>query len=362
MKIPVIGKAESNEKYVVRCFGAALVLQMILHLVRWAVLSAIGIGILALFQHVIGYVIALPIQGIAKIILTVVVYAFPVRLYLRMTERKLSDIVRPRGNTEIYRAEQGGMVSKILFFVFAAAITVVVTNFVGMVTDEVYHDLGLMPSVSDIIPHPLLVILSFISSVIVAPIMEEALFRGVAVNALAPYGMKRTVLISGVLFALMHHSAYALFYAFFAGCLIAFFTYVSGSLRVAIGLHFVNNLLTFTVTAVRGFEGLAEGEQISGIFMNLALPIAIVGVVYFLKKRIWRISSNGGGSCGEPDGSQSEALGGGNRGEPDGSQSEALGGGSCGEPDGGQNEAVLGSPICAGMVIYAVFAAISCFW
>ena len=95
MKVPIERGVDSEQKYTARCFGAALILQMILHLVRWAVLGALGMGILAFYKHDAGHPVAMLVQGVAKIILTVAVYAFPLKLYLRMTERRLSDIVRP---------------------------------------------------------------------------------------------------------------------------------------------------------------------------------------------------------------------------------------------------------------------------
>lgn len=322
--------ADSERRYKARCFSMALVLQLILHWVRWAALE--GIGKISFFQHVATYLyFYIPIHGTAKIILTVFVYLIPLKFYLKLTETKPSEILRPRGNAVIYRVERSGRLQKTLFFVFASAITLTVANFAGAITDEICYHLGIQYGAPEVMPLLSSLILTFISSVILAPTVEETLFRGVAVNALAPYGMGWTVLISGLFFALMHHSFYSLLYAFCAGCCIAFFAYISNSLRVAVGLHFVNNLLTFTVAAVRGYASTSAGERLGGVFMKILVPVALVGAVYFAVVRVWRRDTD-----------------------------ITDGGGSCGEPIGSEEPIRKDTPICAEMIFYAVFALLSC--
>ena len=135
----------------------------------------------------------------------------------------------------------------------------------------------------------------------------------------------------------MHHSFYSLFYAFCAGCCIAFFAYISNSLPMAVGLHLVNNLLTFTVAAVRGFMTLSAGERLGSIFMKISVPIALAGAVYFAVIRVWRRDTT---AVEEP--------------------SAADGGGKYEESLGSEAPAKKDTPICAEMIFYAVFALLSC--
>lgn len=342
--------ADSERKYRVRCFAMALTLQLILHWARWLALE--GIGRISFFQRDASYLhFYEPIHGVAKIILTLLVYLIPLKFYLKLTATKPSEILRPRGNAGIYRIERGGRLQKTLFFVFASAITIVVANFAGAITDEICYHLGVQYPAPSVMPLLSSLFLTFISSVILAPIVEETLFRGVAVNALAPYGMGWTVLLSGLFFALMHHSFYSLLYAFCAGCCIAFFAYVSNSLWVAVGLHFVNNLLTFAVAAVRGAIDPSAGERLGSIFMMIAAPVAIVGAVYFAVIKVWRRDvdiadvsdiADGGGEGKEPVGSMGD------------------GGGTYGDPIGSKAGTESDTPVCAELVFYAVFALFSC--
>ena len=178
-----------------------------------------------------------------------------------------------------------------------------------MATDGVCFLLGIEVNETVLATSLQTLILSFISSVILAPVLEELLFRGVALNATAHYGLKQTVLISGVTFALMHHSFYSIFYAFCAGCAIAFFAYVSGSFRVAVGLHFVNNLLTYLIAVVRCFFGPYAGQICGYVILAVTLPVAVIGAVAFIKKKVWCLPADGGGDCGEPIGNQKAESG-----------------------------------------------------
>lgn len=344
MKTPMRRSVDGERKYTVRCMGAALIFFLILSLISEALILALQTLSLAVPPFFVLFVHAY--DGI-RLVLNIVKFTLPVCFYLRMAKKSRLVIHRPRENTAIYRVERWSRASKVLFFLFAAAITVAVTNFVGAITEEVYYQLGMAVPSRSLITSPIIAVLFFLSSVIATPIMEECLFRGVTMNALSPYGMRWTVLGSGVLFALMHGTVYQLFYAFFAGCCIAFFAYISNSLRVAVGLHFVNNLMTFAVIFARDWfrDGKYEQKLIDA-FTSVTVTLAIVGVIYFAVRKPWHtVTPGGGGNCGEPDGSQNEALGGGN----------------CGEPDGSQSKEVLGSPVCGEIIFYAVFAFLACF-
>ena len=309
-------KTDGGAEHTLRCFGVALLLQLILNCIRSIVLQCIG----GLFSGFSGYLyIYYPI----RIVLTAAVFLLPMFLYLYLTGNTLSCILHPVKNTEIYRVKSGVALSKILFFTFAAAITLNIANMSGVVTDLVYKLLGADPTSSSLSGGTDVLVFTFITSVLLAPIVEEVLFRGVALNALSHYGMRWTVLMSGILFALMHSSLYPLFYAFCAGCVIAFFAYVSNSLFVAIGLHFVNNLLTFVSMYVTSRFGEKTGQTFGYLLLAVSLPIAVVGVLYFVKKRIWDIRTDSCGNCGETENEKK-------------------------------------TPICGETVIYAIFALLSC--
>jgi len=79
---------------------------------------------------------------------------------------------------------------------------------------------------------------------------EELLFRGVVYSNLRPFGRGWAVIVSSLLFALMHQNVEQLFYAFSVGIVLALIYEFSGSIWGSIILHMFNNLYATLQTAV----------------------------------------------------------------------------------------------------------------
>ena len=99
------------------------------------------------------------------------------------------------------------------------------------------------------------VIISFFSAVILPAILEEIIYRGFFLQTLLPYGKASAVIISGLLFGIMHLRFSQLFYATVAGILIGYFTVKGGSLWIGVLIHLTNNLLSFSREAIREICG-----------------------------------------------------------------------------------------------------------
>ncbi len=89
---------------------------------------------------------------------------------------------------------------------------------------------------------PLLLYFSIFTAVIFAPIFEEFLFRAFAYSALRKrFGVKRGILFSSFLFALIHRSLYGFLAIFILGVVLAHLYEKTGSLIPSISLHIFNN-------------------------------------------------------------------------------------------------------------------------
>jgi membrane protease YdiL (CAAX protease family) len=89
--------------------------------------------------------------------------------------------------------------------------------------------------------------LLFIAVVIIAPIFEELLFRGFIYKGLesSPLGIVGTIIITSVLFTMIHSGQYdlsILLVLFPLAVIISLSRYRSGGIYLPIYLHFVNNL------------------------------------------------------------------------------------------------------------------------
>lgn len=115
-------------------------------------------------------------------------------------------------------------------------------------------------------------ILAFISVVILAPIVEEIIFRGVIFNEASKY--KRgafPIIISALLFGLAHMQPIQIVYAFIIGLIFAFVYSKTHSLPIVMFLHMLNNLLTLAP------------EPLS-TFISVIQVICIIPMIYLLKK------------------------------------------------------------------------------
>lgn len=89
--------------------------------------------------------------------------------------------------------------------------------------------------------------LSFVKSVIIAPVVEECLFRDVTYFYARKIFPSEWVAIiyQALLFGIMHMNAYQGVYTFFMGLLIGYCYKKTGNLKVCIAMHAANNLMHF---------------------------------------------------------------------------------------------------------------------
>ncbi|MBE6632808.1 MAG: CPBP family intramembrane metalloprotease [Ruminococcaceae bacterium] len=103
---------------------------------------------------------------------------------------------------------------------------------------------------------PLWAIILFM--VIMAPICEELLFRRVIIDRLRRYGDLPAILISGVIFGVIHGNFSQLFYATLLGFFFGFIYVKTGKLRYTIFLHVFINFMGGAYPTI--MERLAGGE------------------------------------------------------------------------------------------------------
>lgn len=144
------------------------------------------------------------------------------------------------------------------------------------------------------------------SVLVVAPLLEEFIFRKCVVTALAKYSHEGAILISGLVFGICHGNFYQFFYAFAIGIVFAYLYLRTGRLRYTVALHFLVNFLGGAVPLLLQ-DGLSALEKVTtsensaaaiALFRNNGLEIflllvyllfmwgiAITGVILFLVKR-----------------------------------------------------------------------------
>lgn len=96
-----------------------------------------------------------------------------------------------------------------------------------------------------------LVALSFLPAV-----AEELIFRGVVFGGLKKIGYKKAIIISSLLFALMHASIQQTFYQFIIGVILAYAFYITGSLLASMTIHFANNAIIIIISFVAAINNI----------------------------------------------------------------------------------------------------------
>ena len=117
-------------------------------------------------------------------------------------------------------------------------------------------------------------LVSFLGDIVLTAILpgicEEFCHRGMLLNGVKQIGMKKSILLVGLLFGLMHLNIEQVFYAIVIGMFLTFLVYISGSIIPSMIVHFLNNgiglYMTFAKYNNLPFGNMSEslGETLSG--------------------------------------------------------------------------------------------------
>ena len=129
----------------------------------------------------------------------------------------------------------------------------------------------------------------FLAAVVAAPLIEEAIFRGLILGGLLRrYSAPTAIRVSAVLFALMHLNPYRFVTAFPFGLLAGWIYVRTRSLWPCVILHALSNLLWWTLVIVRAFPWkiagfsapLAPGAVFQPLWFDaLGAALAALGLV-----------------------------------------------------------------------------------
>ncbi len=123
--------------------------------------------------------------------------------------------------------------------------------------------------------------------VILAPLIEEYIFRKQLIDRMHVYGGRTAVLLSGIMFGLFHGNFSQLFYAAALGIVFGYVYLKTGKLRYTIALHMLINF-------IGGILGPSIVENASGVLSNiekllilspakiLSMPALITLVLYIV--------------------------------------------------------------------------------
>ena len=146
----------------------------------------------------------------------------------------------------------------------------------------------------------------FLFMVVIAPIMEELIFRKVLVDRTLKYGQGMAVVLSGLMFGLFHGNLNQFAYAVVLGAFFAFIYIRTGNIKITIGLHMLVNFMGSVVASSllkqihyeELLETLGEPERmielvqqhlggwlLYGLYILFVLGVVIAGIVLLIVNR-----------------------------------------------------------------------------
>ena len=149
---------------------------------------------------------------------------------------------------------------------------------------------------------PYQIIIYLFSSAVVPALCEELLFRGVICRSLMNYGSRTAILVSAVLFALMHTNLGQLLYAFAAGLLLGWLYVRSGSLKLAVLLHFINNATVCAKVFARARLSSDAADAVCYAVEGIIFVACVLSAIYLLIRHNKRKKSEQHTECDEDDG------------------------------------------------------------
>ncbi|MBQ8844922.1 MAG: CPBP family intramembrane metalloprotease [Clostridia bacterium] len=183
-------------------------------------------------------------------------FLFPLFLFSKLEKRKVKDTLSYFGFKKI-------SLKAILISICIGVLVYILNVYIANFFHSIIRIFGYNTSSSSLPEkYPFyLFILNIIFTAVLPGICEEVTHRGMLLKANGKLGMKKAILISGLLFGLLHLNIEQFFYASVIGVFFGYVAYMTNSIYPTIIFHFLNN-------GIGVFMGYAtvKGWKISNFF------------------------------------------------------------------------------------------------
>ncbi|MCL1960119.1 MAG: CPBP family intramembrane metalloprotease [Spirochaetes bacterium] len=221
-------------------------------------------------------------MSILNTLISIISFGIVILIGFRKTKRSINEVFK---------------FNKVSAF-FWIAITVFMTGFVIVIseTDNLLNYILPMPeffrNIFETISVEYIFILAIINMGIIPPITEELFFRGLILDGLKNnYSKRKAIIISALLFGLIHLNPWQAYGAFIMGLIFAWICIETNSILLSIYMHFFNNTL-YTITLkykelipIKGFNvNFITPVEFQPLWFDLSgLIILIIGTIMLIK-------------------------------------------------------------------------------
>ena len=127
---------------------------------------------------------------------------------------------------------------------------------------------------------PIDVLLFYVTVAILPALVEEFAFRGVILGKLRKHSDSLAVLVSAVVFGLIHGNFTQIPFAFVVGLVLGYITVKTNSLLPAIIIHFLNNGISVTLSLLQTNTNLSD-HAVNLVSVCFTFVIAVLGINSF---------------------------------------------------------------------------------
>ncbi len=162
----------------------------------------------------------------------------------------------------------------------------VIANLVGGICSTFLENIGLHSEVDFNLPEgPAGFVVSVLTIAVLPALLEEFAYRGVVLSLLRPFGSGFAVIVSGVMFGLMHGNMAQIPFAVIVGIALSYITVRTGSIWPSVALHFINNFISVLLTFVTKPLPEVAIALVNMAWLCLSALCAIIGVALLSQKK-----------------------------------------------------------------------------
>lgn len=214
------------------------------------------------------------IESIGSLIIKIIIIKWLLKIYSKKEE------VVQKENTAISKKYYIYTIIIILIF------RIIFDNSIGLLVEQIPVNENIEEAFNQLFKYP---IIAVVSICIVAPIYEEVIYRGIMLKGLSKkYNDKVAIVVSALLFAIMHMNFQQGINAFLLGIVMGYLYTKTKSLYVSIFAHFINNGVGIIISSVlTEFIKLSKyAEAIQSFITVVGISLIYILIIWFRKNEI----------------------------------------------------------------------------
>ncbi len=138
---------------------------------------------------------------------------------------------------------------------------------------------------------PLGWVLQLAAYAVIPPLVEEFAMRGVVMQPLRKYGDKFAIVVSAVLFAVLHGNMVQIPFAFIAGLALGYFAIITNSIWTSVAIHCLNNL-SATIISIYYTNHSQDDMFFFYVIEGSILMLGVAAFILFMRLKPERLGKN----------------------------------------------------------------------